>query len=273
MIMKNIISTLLIAGNFFCFGFLSSQVGVNTNTPKTTLEIRTADKDNPLSNEGVIIPRVTSLNVTNAKEHGLLVFLDFEDPLTETIERGFYWWNNTSNMWIPFFSMNKMTQDKTITYISCKNAFDEGALTSVSTNLRTLGFDSNTLIANDTGNFEVNASGELVVKKAGTYHVQAVISLHSVNNGVNAARDAYEGMVLVNGAEPVPNLRTAYGFPSGSTVFDSNTAISGFVTLNVNDRIRFSINRYYRDSSFTDPATITPNGTLSNLTLRYMGSF
>ncbi|KMQ62247.1 hypothetical protein ACM40_08045 [Chryseobacterium sp. BLS98] len=270
--MKNI-STLLILGSFFCFGLLSSQVGINTNTPKTTLEISAKDKDNPLSNEGVIVPRVTSLNVTNAKDHGLLVFLDFEDPLTAVIERGFYWWNNTSSTWIPFFSMNKMTKDKTITYVSCKSTFDEGPLTSTSTNTRTLGFDINTLIANDTGNFSVNGAGELVVKKAGTYHVQGVISLHSVTNGVNAARDAYEGMVLVNGTEPVPNLRTAYGFPSGATVFDSNTAISGFVTLNVNDRIRFSINRYYRDAGFTDPATITPNSTLSNLTLRYMGSF
>jgi len=270
--MKNI-STLLILGNIFCFGFLSSQVGINTNAPKTTLEVKTIDKDNPQSNEGVIIPRVTSLNVTSAKQHGLLVFLDFEDPLTVAIERGFYWWNNTSNTWIPFFSMNKMTKDKTITYVSCKNVFDEGPLTSVSTNLRTLGFDSTTLIASDTGNFSVNTAGELVVQKAGTYHVQGVISLHNVTNGNNPARDAYEGIILVNGVEPVPNLRTAYGFPSGQNILDSNTAISGFVTLNVNDRIRFSINRYYKDPTFTDAATITPNGTLSNLTLRYMGSF
>jgi hypothetical protein len=86
--MKNI-STLLILGNIFCFGFLSSQVGINTNAPKTTLEVKTTDKDNPQSNEGVIVPRVTSLNVTSAKQHGLLVFLDFEDPLTVAIERGF----------------------------------------------------------------------------------------------------------------------------------------------------------------------------------------
>lgn len=271
--MKNI-STLLILANIFCFGFVRSQVGINTNVAKTTLEIKTRDKDNPLNNEGVIIPRVTSLNITSAKQHGLLVFLDFEDLLTEAIEKGFYWWNNTSNTWSPIFSMNKMTKDKTITYVSCKNVFDEGPLTSVSTNVRTLGFDSTTLIANDTGNFAVNTAGELVVQKAGTYHVQGVISLQSITNGNNnAARDAYEGIILVNGAEPVPNLRTAYGFPSGQNVFDSNTAISGFVTLNVNDRIRFSINRYYRDPTFTDSATITPNGTLSNLTLRYMGNF
>ncbi|PTT30649.1 hypothetical protein DBR28_15850 [Chryseobacterium sp. HMWF028] len=270
--MKNI-SALLILANIFCFDFLSSQVGINTNAVKTTLEIKTKDKDNPLSNEGVIVPRVTSLNVTSTKQHGLLVFLDFEDPLTETIEKGFYWWNNISNTWIPIFSMNKMTRDKTITYVSCKNTFDEGPLTSASTNVRTLGFDSATLIANDASNFAVNTAGELVVQKAGTYHIQGVISLHSITNGNNAARDAYEGMIMINGAEPIPNLRTVYGFPSGENVFDSNTAVSGFVILNVNDRIRFSINRYYRDSTFTDPATITPNGTLSNLTLRYMGNF
>ncbi|MCW3162366.1 hypothetical protein [Chryseobacterium oryctis] len=269
--MKNIIYILAIVGNSFtCF---SSQVGINTNVPLTTLEVKTKDISNPLKTDGVIIPRVTSLNLADSKEHGLLVFLDYENPATEEIERGFYWWNNNTQNWIPFFSMNKMKKDKTITYVSCKNSFNEGNLTYSSTNLRTLGFNSSSLIANDEGNFEVNAAGELVVKKAGTYHVQAVVSLNSSSSTTanSDQRDSYEAKIFVNGAEPSPNIRTAYGFPSGGLTFDSNSAMSGFVTLNANDRIIFSINRYYRDTGSTVNSIITPNGSLSNLTLRYIG--
>lgn len=244
-----------------------AQVGINNDNPLVNLHVSAADASNPQFNEGVIIPRVTSLNMTDTKEKGLLVFLDNEDPATTIVEKGFYWWDGTT--WIPFFSMNKMTKDKTITYVSCLESFREGNMTDASsTNVRTMQFNNATLIANDEGNFEINSNNELVVKKAGSYHVQAVISLNSVST--NNGRDAYEAKILVNNVEPTPNLRTAYGFPSGNTFFDSNSAISGYVELNANDRISIQINRYYRDTGTS--VTIRPNGSISNLTLRYLGT-
>lgn len=252
----------------FVYLKINAQVGINTNNPLVNLHVSATDKSNPNFNEGVIVPRVTSLNIADTKEKGLLIFLDSENPNTIEIEKGFYWWDGTT--WIPFFSMNKMTKDKTITYVSCLSSFREGDITSnTSTNIRTMQFDPSTLVANDEGNFEINSNNELVVKKAGTYHIQTVISLNSTSD--NSGRDAYEAMILINGAEPTPNLRTAYGFPSGGTSFDSNTAISGFVTLQVNNRISLRVNRYYRDVGTN--VTIKPNGSMSNITLRYMGNF
>lgn len=246
----------------------NAQVGINTDEPLVDLHVQAEDPENPEPNEGVIIPRVNSLNVTDAKETGLLVFLDFENPSTIEIEKGFYWWNGTQ--WIPFFSMNKMTKDRTITYVSCSDSFREGNITNnSSTSVRTMQFTPESLVANDSENFEINANSELVVKKAGTYHVQAVISLNFSNS--SNGRDAYEAKILLNGVEPTPRLRTAYGFPSGGTSFNSNTAISGFATLNANDRIRIEINRYYLDPDSGVNAVMTPNGNMSNLTLRYLG--
>lgn len=53
---------------------VKSQIGINTTNPLATLEVASTDPMNPLVNEGVIIPRVTSLNITEQKEKGLLVF-------------------------------------------------------------------------------------------------------------------------------------------------------------------------------------------------------
>lgn len=263
----------LIKFTIIVFAFISSQVnaqiGINTPAPLTAAHIAVSDPDDPQSDEGVIIPRVTALNTTDLKTVGLLVFLDTENPATPEIERGFYWWNGVD--WIPFFSMNKLTKDRTITYVSCLDAFREGNITSnISTNTRTLQFDASSLIANDTDNFEINANNDLVVKKAGTYHLFTSISLNYTATG--AARDAFEGKILVNGSEPTPNLRTSYGFPSNGSDFTSNNnfTIGGYVTLNENDVIRIQVNRYYRDAG---TVVVRPNGLASNLMLRYMGDF
>lgn len=263
---KHLLS-LLVAGAA-CIS-VQAQLGINTDAPKASLHIESSDPEMPSPNEGLLVPRVTSLNMTDPKEKGLLVFLDFENEATPEIEKGFYWWNGTS--WIPFFSMNKVLKNFTVTYAGFESTFREGTpiTESTSTNTRWMKLDSSTLVANDEGNFEINSNGELLVKKPGTYHILAIISLKSVST--DAGRDAYEAKVFVNGSEPSPNLRTAYGFPSGGTTYNSNSTISGYVKLNANDRVAIQINRYYRDTGTT--VTITPNGDMSSLTLTYMGNF
>lgn len=248
-----------------------SQVGINVNEPQTTIHINASNANNPSSTDGVIIPIVKSLNTTDPKPNGLLVFLDSENPLTDEIEKGFHWWNGTE--WIPFFSMNKLKPDQTLTYVSATDNFTGGNITENSTGTRKIRFNAATLKTNDVANFEVN-NFELVVKKAGVYHLQSNISLKSVTNSDPQARESYEAKILVNGVEPTPPnipLRTADGFPNGGTTFDSNSVISGVVKLNVGDRLSIEINRHYRDTGTT--VTITPNGSRTDLTLRYMGDF
>lgn len=250
---------------------LKSQIGINTTNPLATLEVASTDPMNPLVNEGVIIPRVTSLNITEQKEKGLLVFLDYEDHTTSNIEKGFYWWNGSN--WIPFFSMNKLTKDLTITYVSFLDTFKEGSITETSSDNRLMMFDKSSLIANDTDNFEVNTTNELVIKKAGTYHIQAIISIKSVTNSTTQAREGYTGVILVNGVEPnAQKLRTSYSFPNGGTTFNSNSTLSGFIKVNANDKITVKVNRDLKTGNNTT-VTLNPNGKLSNMTLRYLGNF
>jgi hypothetical protein len=267
--MKNKKLPLLFA--FLSGGFLAlnAQIGINTDNPQSTLEIVSSNSTDPNPTEGLIVPRVTSLNTTDAKEKGLLVFLDYEDPSTPEIEKGFYWWNGTN--WIPFFSMNKMQKNTTVTYVNFLSEFLEStSITSnTSTNTRNMVMDPDTLIANDSENFEIDSSGKLVVLKKGTYHLLAVVSLNSYTE--TGARDAFEIKILVNGAEPSPVLRSAYGFPSGSNSYNSNSSIVGYVKLEQDDVVSVQINRYYRDTGTS--VTITPNGNLSSLTLTYLGDF
>lgn len=167
--------------------------------------------------------------------------------------------------------MNKLTEDKTITYVSSEDLFSDGSLmTGTALSTKYIKFDQNSLLANDIENFEVNNNGELIVRKKGTYHINAVISLHyDVANG--ARRDAFEGEIQLNGNSlPFP-LKAHYGFPNAGTdfVFDNSFAITGFVELNENDRLRLKLYRYYADSPGS--AVISPNGQQTNLTLRYMG--
>jgi hypothetical protein len=252
----------------FGIQFSSAQVGINTDTPLATMHIESSDEENPMNTDGILIPRVTALNMTDTKEKGLLVFLDYENPATPEVEKGFYWWDGTT--WRPFFSMNKMTKNLTVSYAACTSAFFEGTnLTTGSTHVRKMRFDPLTLLANDVGSFSVNAQGEFVVQKAGTYQLLAVVSLRS--ESTDAARDSFEAKILVNGTEPTNVLRTAYGFPSGNTIYDSNSTISGAVKLNPGDRIAIEINRYYRDTGTN--VIISPNGSLSSLTLTYLGDF
>jgi len=241
-------------------------VGGNELTPSVTMDISTKDVDNPGFSEGIIIPRVTNLNVTDPKEVGLWVFYE-----TSTLDRGFYWWDGVT--WQPFISITQISADLTIAHAYCKNIFKEGDMSgSTATNLRTIEFDG--LETNDVANFEINTDGELVVKKAGKYHVYGVVNIRNASSVVNSdKRDAIEVKLYVNGANASLingnlNIEGANSFPTGN-----NTVVvflSGALTLNTNDRLLYKVNRYYRDS---EPfIVIRPDpSALSNLTLKYLG--
>ncbi|MCX2678364.1 hypothetical protein OOZ15_00275 [Galbibacter sp. EGI 63066] len=249
----------------FLFGsVLYSQTeltGVLTSTPITTLDIRAVDEVNPSNDTGIIVPRVTSLNIGDPKETGLLVFYETNDN-----DRGFYWWDGTA--WQPFISLRTKTSNIPATYASCMADFTEGPITeNLATSVRTLEFES--LQSNDPLNYELNANGELVVKKAGTYFMMAVAFI-SKTSGVTA-RDAFEVKILVNGnnasnSNSSFDLEGASGFPSGG-LFTNIVNISGALKLDVDDRLIFQVNRYYRDTGGGD-ITIEPNSTVrSNILL------
>ncbi|MFD2037527.1 hypothetical protein ACFSKL_22225 [Belliella marina] len=241
-------------------------VGIKELDPKTTMDIKTIDPTNPNFDEGIIVPRVTNLNVTDPKEVGLLVFYE-----SMANDRGFYWWDGVT--WMPFISITQITADLTIAHAFCKNVFREGDMTAnAATNLRTIEFDG--LKTNDGDNYEINPDGELVIKRGGKYHVYGVVNVRNVSEVVNAnKRDALEAKLYVNGTDASAingnlNIEAANSFPTGNhTVV---MFMSGVLELNDNDRLLFKVNRYYRDSD--SPITIRPDpDALSNLTLKYLG--
>lgn len=82
----------------------SSQVGINTTDPQTTLDISGANSalNSPgslISNDGILIPRVTddmTTTSTNGVTEGQLVYS------VNTNSKGFYYWDGTN--WVPFLS-------------------------------------------------------------------------------------------------------------------------------------------------------------------------
>lgn len=241
-------------------------VGINQKSPNVTFEINSNNPNSPNSTDGIIVPRVTSLNVTEPKEIGLLVFYESSGN-----NRGFYWWDGVQ--WWPFISVTQITPDLTIAHAFCKNTFREGDITgNVSTNLRTIEFDG--LQTNDTSNYEINSNGELVVKRGGKYHVYGVVYVRNVSSVVNAdKRDAIEAKLFINGADASSvnsnlNIEGANGFPTGNNTIV--VFLSGAIILNDNDRLLYKVNRYFRDADPNIALRPDPE-SLSNLTLRYLG--
>ncbi|HLW09039.1 MAG TPA: hypothetical protein VKX35_01455 [Fermentimonas sp.] len=257
------IAVLLLSTNIVAQG----TVGINEQAPDVTLAINSTNPNNPTPTEGIIIPRVEQLNMTDPKEVGLLVFYD-----TPTIDRGFYWWDGVQ--WWPFISISQITADLTIAHAYCKNTFKEGDITANrSTDLRTIEFDG--LKTNDTQNYEINGDGELVIKRGGKYYVYGVVNVFNASSPAGAdKRDALEAKLYVNGANASAtngnlDIEAANSFPTGN-----NTIVmfmSGVLILNDGDRLSYKVNRYYRDAD--SPIIIRPDSeALSNLTLKYLGN-
>lgn len=90
---KHILFYILILFPFYSY----SQIGIGTNNPEATLDIRAK---NPLGNfttkDGLLIPRVNQL-ASNGVEDGQLIFL-IENK--NGYQRGFYYWETTNSKWL-----------------------------------------------------------------------------------------------------------------------------------------------------------------------------
>ncbi|GEP52534.1 hypothetical protein FNO01nite_32060 [Flavobacterium noncentrifugens] len=95
----------------FCFlliffaNQLNAQVGINTTTPLSTLDIRANDPANPTNADGLMIPRVDSFPFPfpTASQQGMLIYLTTTFGLSPP---GFYFWDNIFNSWLPVGGRN-----------------------------------------------------------------------------------------------------------------------------------------------------------------------
>lgn len=274
---KNIFLGLLLSAN----ALWGQEVGINTNNPQALLEIKGNGQD--VTSEALIIPRVTSLNTTDAKEVGLLVFLEKENTDTKKENRGFYWWNGTE--WRPFLSTVQTSINRTITYVQTQKQFDGGrnfiTRNDPAGNTRTISFDSSSLKTYDTSLFSFS-NGKVVIQKAGYYNVNALLNLYkrSAGPGTGAARDMFALRVLVNGVVSStkhnnPNLESIQSFPFGINRGIS-IITSGSLKLDKGDILSLQVVREYVDTSVgaavNDTFIINPNLD-SSIALQYLGQF
>lgn len=271
---KNIFLGLLLGAN----ALWGQEVGINTKDPQALLEIKGNGKD--ATSEALIIPRVTSLNTTDTKEVGLLVFLEKENTDTKKENRGFYWWNGTE--WRPFLSTVQTSINRTITYIQTQKQFDGGrdfiTKNDPAGNTRTISFDTNSLKTYDTSLFSFN-NGKVVIQKAGYYNVNALLNLYKRSLGAGAARDMFALRVLVNGVVSStkhnnPNLESIQSFPFGVNRGISIIS-SGSLKLDKGDILSLQVVREYEDTTAgaaNDTFIINPNLD-SSIALQYLGQF
>lgn len=119
---KLIIQTLLV----FSFVPIYSQVGINTRTPNSSLEIKAKSITNPAITEGLLIPRVEMLALNpmpGIAQDGMMIYLskDFTDTsVTPNLvySSGLYYWdwnyNTNSGAWLRYLSTIVSTSNASV---------------------------------------------------------------------------------------------------------------------------------------------------------------
>ena len=87
----------------------SAQVGINTTTPQSSLDIIAINSATPQNTDGLLIPRVSDLPATNptAAQQAMLIYLSVDrtnlniSGTPQDYSAGFYYWDNTIPNWVP----------------------------------------------------------------------------------------------------------------------------------------------------------------------------
>jgi len=77
-----------------CLSYKSTaQVGMNTTTPKASLDIRASNQASPLNTDGLLIPRIDTFPAINPtfEQQGMMVYLTTTLGLND---QGYYYWDN-----------------------------------------------------------------------------------------------------------------------------------------------------------------------------------
>ncbi|RNA61559.1 hypothetical protein D1631_06255 [Chryseobacterium nematophagum] len=124
------------------YSLFFSQVGINTTTPESTLDIRGKNHLGPVTaNDGILVPRVTDL-ITNGTVNGQLVYLVADSG---TVTKGFYFWNGT--VWTGFGDTIGDTTNDAWINDSVNDMIRLGTLSN-GTTVRTIGTE---FVAKDNG--------------------------------------------------------------------------------------------------------------------------
>lgn len=245
MINKTLFTTALLT-NLPMIAF--SQVGINTEDPKTSLHIEASSKTNPATTDGILIPKFKNFPEVNPDVRGMLAFLEGN----ETQENNFYFFDGEK--WVPFYANVSKELDET-TY-----SFNgQGATFTTAGQAGKLNFSQFNKKTDD--GFAIEGNDTIKIGKKGTYLVQLSSSFKrtSTNNQSNLLY-----YIDVNNAGTTRSYEGSIGYPlEGSAGQTGASIIISFVAdLEVGDLISVRFNG-------TQNFTYTPFG-INNLTLTYI---
>jgi len=77
---------------------ISAQIGIYNTSPRAVLDVSATNMISPNSDEGVLVPRLTSFPITNPgiAQNAMLVYMDNDAAPSG---KGFYYWDSTLNSW------------------------------------------------------------------------------------------------------------------------------------------------------------------------------
>ena len=78
------------------------QIAIGTQLPDAMLDVTVANSMTPSNTDGILIPRIENLPTTDPtiNQDGMLIYLTQDDG---NREKGFYYWIEDYNQWVPFF--------------------------------------------------------------------------------------------------------------------------------------------------------------------------
>jgi len=156
----------------------NGSVGISTNTPDPSASI-----DMGRDNQGVLVNRVNLTDASNIDPvsnpaNGLLVFNTNEDLTTASdyedhVRKGFYYWDDDQNRWIP-----QKSEDRSARF---KNT-DTNSDLSPSSGYNKVPIFGEQTWNDDTGLFETIDNRNLSVKEDGRYEVKVNLSIFTEND-------------------------------------------------------------------------------------------
>lgn len=245
---KILFLTLLTMGKSIVF----SQVGINTNSPRASLQIDAKNNVNPESGVGLGVPVIDQFpneNPTN-DQNGMLVYLK---NTQDTNAEGYYYWDGSENHWEYIVDFKSMKLDTSKTIVTGTQFSPNNMGGSVGTDSRVVPFSSiNSLDPSFT-----LSSGALKVGKSASYYL-------SFSGGVSKSADnsvySYKTEILINGI-PNNNLTSTNSVPGGAQNGRSATFyIASITSLQKNDIITIKTTKTGGQSSIISvdtPYTLT----------------
>lgn len=245
----------------FSLGSLYAQngVGINTSSPRSSLDIRAKNPDTPENSAGMLFPTVSRFSAADPgqSQNAMLVFLDNAGTGAAGFE-GYYFWDDNKKLWQYIFQ----------TKILGKNLFKTIAsgigfpvIASGDANINIWFKAPFTSLKAPDANYTLQ-NGDIIVGKTGNYSLFFTGGLYK-NSGDLGATLTEVGVFIDNGTTPV--LISKSPLPSADNAKRStNHTISDIITLTKGQRISVQTRRINSCDTAVGPESVY------TLTLSYL---